>query len=166
MLSRRRSIAPSPLATAQAPATRSSHHAGPWSRVHAYLIRFGGQRLVEEARHHAHLPYVRISSLARLRVDFRLPNGDDDALARVGVRQNLETFEAPLLLQDRPKTPSDAGHLRFHFRREPNVRHPRVHERSPLTRPGNCSASFLGSRIRRFSDSSQVTSRSLPVCTS
>src|SRR5215207_11314505 len=55
------------------------------------LVGLGCQPLREEARHHAHLPDVRGAGLARLRlrVRFRLPKSDDDALAHVLICQHL-----------------------------------------------------------------------------
>src|SRR5215207_8936068 len=80
-----------------------------WSCAHANFIGFGGQRIVKKTRHHAHLPNIRGAGLARLRVGFRLPQGDDDALARVGGRQHLKAFKAPLLLQNRRQTLSNTA---------------------------------------------------------
>src|SRR5215212_3577381 len=136
-----------------------------WSCAHANFIGCGGQRIVKETRHHAHLPNIRGAGLARLRVGFRLPKGDDDALARVGVRQHLKAFKAPLLLQNRRQTLGNTAHLHFHIRRKPDARHPRVHDRTP-TGLGNYSVPFLARRTRRSPDTGQVTSRSRPDSTS
>src|SRR5215217_7706932 len=114
--------------------------------AHANLVGLGGQGLVEVARQHAHVPRIRISGLARLCVGVRRPEGDDDALARLGIRQHLEGREAPLPPQDRPETPSDTAHLRPHLRSETDVRHPRVHDLPP---PAGLWATLLYASSRR-----------------
>src|SRR5215217_4732370 len=91
------------------------------------VASLSAQPLIKETRHHAHLADIGGCGLARLSIGFVFPQGDDDALARIGSRQHLKALETPLLLQNRRQTLSNPAHLRLHIRRKPDVGHPCVH---------------------------------------